>query len=1052
MNFRCLLWTGLILVLLMACTGPVSAQEIVIDSAYSVESGETVPIWVSVRGATNLDAYTVSVIYDPAVMSAATNFTFTPPGWGTVQNVPTAGTFMATGYQSAPNAKITGESNLFVFDCTALKNDGSLTTLNITINNIEESGAAVYTYTTVNGTFTTLDEVAPNIIITSPADGATVPQDVAVTATITDVGGVDQSSISITVGGVAITSPTITPITGGCTVSGTATNVPLGARTVVVSASDTSGNHASATHSITVAESGITFDPNLDDTFTNETQPVISARYVGVTGVRMFLDGTDVTASTTTPSSGVITLDYSSYGPLADGVHTVVVNGTSTITTPPSEVSASETFTKDTVLPVVVVTGISDSDGDGYPEANENLNIAYTVTDANPDVVRIGSASNTTFPSGTLVYGSAQGNTLGNRNATLTAVDKAGNSNTSSPFHIYNNYLAYINESSAGTFAGLDLTKTAAYNVFTSEVAQAISISGGAGQMNLPTLGTFQKQVTAGSGVVVDNRANDTIPAGTFPTGAPYFVAQSGGTLNFAINVPNIDNATIIIGMANSSFVDQVLRGGSSSVSTSSLEQALSKEKIVIYGKGGGSYGYKFVRITGSTATDLGGRGGFTFNTDLPTMIRANSYDLSAGFNTATDGLDLPIGYGQTELGPGEYVIMAITLDNDRVAAITAMPFVVTEEASQFSTSAGMYSLGDPVVVNWGGAAPQNAAAVLIREGSTYTGNVTLDLTTLGTGSLQSMYLLGDGNETVKILYSGANVWISEGYGNAARAANAATLNIPTSDLLSGTYRVHMLAENGGNLTAYGSTSVQLFAGPVPTPTPQPTTPPSGGGGGGRGGFAPETGSSSLLIGSDGKLLRPYTIRSPSGIAELYLPLGTYAVDADGNPLSEVSIDDLDPADLPAVPAGAAYTFAGHAVVCSPSGARFDPAISLVFTFNADQWSEIMQAAEYDASSLVVKWYDEEAGEWETVPTVVDPATRTVTASVEHFTVFGLFVEPGAVTPVVTPTTPIVTPTTPTTTTPVTPPAEGFPWTYVVIAVVIILVIAVGVYYYTRKP
>jgi len=108
--------------------------------------------------------------------------------------------------------------------------------------------------------------------------------------------------------------------------------------------------------------------------------------------------------------------------------------------------------------------------------------------------------------------------------------------------------------------------------------------------------------------------------------------------------------------------------------------------------------------------------------------------------------------------------------------------------------------------------------------------------------------------------------------------------------------------------------------------------------------------------------------------------------------------------------------------------------------------------AEYDASSLVVKWYDEATGEWETVPTTVDPVSLTVTASVEHFTIFGLFVEPGAVTPVVTPTTPPVTPTTPTTTTPVTPPEEGFPWTYVVIAVVIILVIAAGIYYYTRKP
>ncbi len=1039
-----------VLLFLTLFTGMVSAKEIAIATVENVKGGTNVSIPVSATNATQITGFEIWIDYDPDVMFV--NLSNSVNHWEGPINIPFGqGKFYASGARAIGRD---GTVPLFTMDCTAFKNDGSSTDLNVRIQEIvEESSEVTSQYTPVNGTFTTLDEVAPNITITSPADGATVPQDVAVTATITDVGGVDQSSISITVGGVAITSPIITPIAGGCTVSGTATNVPLGARTVVVSASDTSGNHASATHSITVAESGITFDPNLDDTFTNETQPVISARYVEVTGVRMFLDGTDVTASTTTPSSGVITLDYNLYGPLADGVHTVVVNGTSTIDS--SVLSATETFTKDTVLPVVVVTGISDSDGDGYPEASENLNIAYTVTDANAERVWIGSASSTTFPSGTLVYGPAQGNTLGNRNATLTAVDKAGNSAASSPFHIYNNYLAYINESSAGTFAGLDLTKTAAYNVFTSEVAQAITISGAAGQMSLPTLGTLQKQVTAGSGVVVDNRADDNIPAGTFPTGAPYFVAPSGGTLNFAINVPNIDNATIIIGMANSSFVDQVLRGGSSSVSTSSLEQALSKEKIVIYGKGGGSYGYKFVRITGSTATDLGGRGGFTFNTDLPTMIRANSYDLSAGFNTATYGLGLPIGYGQTQLGPGEYVIMAITLDSDRVAAITAMPFVVTEEASQFSTSAGMYSLGDPVVVNWGGAAPQNAAAVLIREGSTYTGNVTLDLTTLGTGSLQSMYLLGDGNETVKILYSGANVWISEGYGNAARATNAATLSIPTSDLLSGIYRVHMLAENGGNLTAYGSTSVQLFAGAVPTPTPQPTTPPSAGGGGGRGGFAPVTGSSSLLIGSDGKLLRPYTIRSPSGIAEVYLPLGTYAVDADGNPLSEISIDDLDPADLPAVPSGAAYTFAGHAVVCSPSGARFDPAISLIFTFNADQWSEIMQAAEYDASSLVVKWYDEEAGEWETVPTVVDPATQTVTASVEHFTVFGLFVEPGAVTPVVTPTTPIVTPTTPTTpttTTPMTPPAEGFPWTYVVIAVVIILVIAIGVYYYTRKP
>jgi len=338
MNFRRLLWASLILVLLMACTCPVSAKEIVIDSASGVKLGETVPVGVYVHGASSLDSFDIRVAYDASVMSVNRNKTFDPDDWTISYGFSTPGLAKVVGHADMPAFSITGDSPLFGLDCTALKNDGSSTTLNLTIIDIQESRVPVYTYTTVNGTFTTIDKVPPNITITSPAvDGATVPQDVTVTATITDVGGVDKSTISVSVGEDAIpyADLSIINITGGYNVSGTARNVRLGQSTVVVSASDKSGNTNSSTRSIRVVESGITFEPNLDGTFTNDTEPDISARYVEVTGVRMFLDGTDVTAKTTLTASsataGTISLNYTLYGSLADGVHTVVVNGTSTI-------------------------------------------------------------------------------------------------------------------------------------------------------------------------------------------------------------------------------------------------------------------------------------------------------------------------------------------------------------------------------------------------------------------------------------------------------------------------------------------------------------------------------------------------------------------------------------------------------------------------------------------------------------------------------------------------------------------------------------------------
>jgi hypothetical protein len=58
--------------------------------------------------------------------------------------------------------------------------------------------------------------------------------------------------------------------------------------------------------------------------------------------------------------------------------------------------------------------------------------------------------------------------------------------------------------------------------------------------------------------------------------------------------------------------------------------------------------------------------------------------------------------------------------------------------------------------------------------------------------------------------YSKANLWLTEGYGNATAGRNATSVNVPTVGLLPGTYRVYMFLENEGNVTSYNETTVQL--------------------------------------------------------------------------------------------------------------------------------------------------------------------------------------------------------------------------------------------------
>lgn len=246
-------------------------------------------------------------------------------------------------------------------------------------------------------------------------------------------------------------------------------------------------------------------------------------------------------------------------------------------------------------------------------------------------------------------------------------------------------------------------------------------------------------------------------------------------------------------------------------------------------------------------------------------------------------------------------------------------------------------------------------------------------------------------------------------------------------------------------------------------PTPAPTPQPSGNGGGGgpsgpSGPVGPITPAAPTVASvqtatlavdpTTGALANTYVVESPTETAQLRLPAGTVAQDAEGNPLSSVSINDITSDNVPSVAEGAAFSFAGSAVVGSPAGAQFSPPISLTFQLTPEQIQHIEATGEVPT----VQRYNAEMGVWEFIPTTYNLVTGTVTGQVDHFSIFAVFYQPAAPDiPLVT--TPVVSVPATTAAQPTEVPAEPapFPWTYVIIGVVIILLIAGGAYYYTKK-
>ncbi|GAI51635.1 unnamed protein product, partial [marine sediment metagenome] len=168
-------------------------------------------------------------------------------------------------------------------------------------------------------------------------------------------------------------------------------------------------------------------------------------------------------------------------------------------------------------------------------------------------------------------------------------------------------------------------------------------------------------------------------------------------------------------------------------------------------------------------------------------------------------------------------------------------------------------------------------------------------------------------------------------------------------------------------------------------------TIPTGGGGGGVTRYYVDTNlfgiETSFRISKTGEVLKTIEATSEDGMLTLTIPDGTIALDEDGKRLGslEAAVDETPP-DPPegSYIIGLAYDF-------GPDGATFDPAITLEYTYDPDDFPE--DVAEED---LVLAYYDEDADEWVELDCVVDTENNTITADVEHFTTFAII---GAVTP-----------------------------------------------------
>ncbi len=252
-------------------------------------------------------------------------------------------------------------------------------------------------------------------------------------------------------------------------------------------------------------------------------------------------------------------------------------------------------------------------------------------------------------------------------------------------------------------------------------------------------------------------------------------------------------------------------------------------------------------------------------------------------------------------------------------------------------------------------AAPQSGTAPL-----------TVQFTDQSTGNVTAWYWdFGDGTTSVEQ---------NPGHTYAAAGTYTVSLNVTNPVGSDTATKVDLVSVASASSASGGGSSGHSAGGSSPAATPASSGEPA----------------NALGVSASGLMTRAVQVISADNLVTLQVDQGVRAVDAGGAPLSEITVARVDPADVPALPAGAAILVADCVYRFGPAGATFDPAVLLTFAVPEDAWEE------YSGNGTVfaVKWYDQINKTWEDLPTSLDEETRTVSVRISHFSIYALFSEP----------------------------------------------------------